>query len=168
MPTVTLDLPPEVEHQLRTEAAAAGMDLASYVRAVLTVKRDLVALKQAIELLDRTSLRAALEDPGFLRRLESILAGVEGAHSIVPRNGERLTLQSEAPDADHAQRAVSPATPRPNWRARLDALVEEFRAGLAESGAAGEDVSPEALEDAISEAREERRQERLSARVGRH
>lgn len=50
----------------------------------------------------------------------------------------------------------------PAWQARLDRVIAEFRAGVAGAGAAGEDVSPDAIEAAISAASEAARQERLA------
>jgi hypothetical protein len=50
----------------------------------------------------------------------------------------------------------------PAWQQRLDGVLAEFRLGVSEVGAAGEDVSPDAIEAAISDASEAARQERLA------
>lgn len=50
------------------------------------------------------------------------------------------------------------------WRDRLDRIVAEFRAGVVEAGAAGEDVSPAAIEAAVTAAAEEARAARLARR----
>jgi predicted transcriptional regulator len=67
--------------------------------------------------------------------------------------------------AEHARILIErglAASPDPEWRERLQRIVSEFRHGVAEAAAAGEDVSPEAIEAAITQASAEVREERLA------
>src|SRR5437763_16798588 len=62
MPTMTIDLPPEVEQQLREEAASQGLDVAGYVTRLLVARRT--AERRRLESVDavRTRIVRAAQD----------------------------------------------------------------------------------------------------------
>ena len=134
MPTFIIDLPLEVEQELRQEAARQGMDFDRFLQAALTRAQDMMALQRVIDYLQSEEFHQATQGGRHaqaMQTLSALLRQVPGAPRLVVGPGERLV--TEAAPASGARQIEEERARRAAQTERNQGAIALLDRWLAES-----------------------------------